>query len=161
LDRGQPFLLIGALLADSFFIAGLVAALLADLNWSGCRRPPLIAFVAMLALVVPLLVLGIVPGVLDVEPIALPDVSVWGLGFVYVLPWLFGIWLARVGIRLADYLALVHRIVDVDWLYRALAWLGQRLGAAVHWIGRVGEGEGWFGWVLIILALGIMLLVIQ
>jgi hypothetical protein len=161
LGKGQPILLIGALLADSFLIAGLVAALLADLSWTGGRRPSPVAFVAMLALVVPLLVLGIMPGVLNLEFVALPDVSVWGLGFLYVLPWLVGIWLARAGIRLANYWESVYRLVNLDWLYRALAWLGKLLVGAVHWIGQVGEGEGWFGWVLVLLALGIMLLVIR
>jgi hypothetical protein len=161
LGEGQSITLLGAVLADSFLIAGLIAALTVDLNRVGGRRPSPAAFVGMLALVVPLVVLGVAPGVLDVEPIAPPDVSVWGLGFLYLLPWLVGAWLARVGIRLAEHGKHIYGIINLDWLYRASAWLGRKFLGALHWVGQVGEGEGWFGWVLVILAVGIVLLIVR
>jgi hypothetical protein len=161
LGEGGPVLVIGIVLADSLLIAGLVAALAADYNQNGGRRVSVAAIVSMLILVVPLVVLGIAPGILDLDPVVQPDVSVWGQGFVYLLPWLVGVWLARAGIRLAEYSEPAYRLINLDWLYRALAWLGHRLVGAVYWIGQVGEGEGWFGWVLVILALGIVLLIIR
>jgi hypothetical protein len=89
---------------------------------------------------------------------AFPDVSLWGLGLLYVVPWLLGAWLARVSAQLAAVPAVLGQIVGLDWLYRAGTGLFERLGNAVYWLGQVGEGEGWWGWVLIVLGLGAMFL---
>ena len=109
-----------------------------------------------------LILLGIAPGsvagALDLEPANVPEVSVWGLGLVYVLPWLLGSWLAHTGSQLERYFEHVRQIVSLNWLYRLLDWIGQRLAGASYWLSRVGEGEGWWGWALIILALGAMFL---
>ena len=90
-----------------------------------------------------------------------PDVSVWGLGFVFLLPWLVGIWLVHVRNWSEGLLNPVRQVIGLDWLYRAADWLGQRFVTAVHWVGLVGEGEGWWGWALIILALGTMFLTLR
>ena len=161
LGKAQSGLLIPVLVADSLLVAGLATAFSASLAQGGDRRPSVAALLAMLALAVPLVVLGIAPSVLDLDPMQLPDVSAWGLGFIYVLPWLLGVWLARVSGRISNYLGPVYRFVSLDWLFHAATWLGQRLGGIIYWVGQVGEGQGWFGWVLVILALGIMLLMIR
>jgi hypothetical protein len=49
-------------------------------------------------------------------------------------------------------------VANLDWFYRAAGWLGERLVSAVHWLGRAGEGEGWWGWALIVVALGTIFL---
>jgi hypothetical protein len=41
-----------------------------------------------------------------------------------------------------------------------LAWVGKRLEGLVFWLGQVGEGGGWWGWALIILALGAIFLLV-
>jgi hypothetical protein len=92
------------------------------------------------------------------DPLASSGVSVWGLGLVYVLPWAVGIALARIRAHLTDYLPLVWKTINLDWLYGAATWLGRRVLGAVYWLGLVGEGDGWLGWALIILALGTVLL---
>jgi len=161
LGKVQSGLLFPVLVADSLLVAGLATVFSASLKRGSDRRPSPAAFLAMLALAVPLVVLGIAPSVLDLDPMQLPDVSPWCLGLIYVLPWLLGIWLARVSGRISNYLGPVYRFVSLDWLFRAANWLGQRLGGIIYWVGKVGEGQGWFGWVLVILALGIMLLIIR
>ena len=80
---------------------------------------------------------------------------------MYILPWLLGALLSRVGDRLVNFAEPVYRLVSLDWLFRAASWLGQQLGSIVYWVGKVGEGQGWFGWVLIFLALGTVLLIIR
>jgi hypothetical protein len=116
----------------------------------------------VIALVIPLLVLGIAPGILGeglgLKAIDTPAVSRWGLGLLYVLPWLLGLWLARTRSPFSDHLDRVRVIVNLDWLYRGAGWVGRRLEGAGYWLGRVGEGDGWWGWVLVILALGVILL---
>jgi hypothetical protein len=161
LGKGQPSLLILAIVTDTVLVAGLSSAFGSGLKRGDGRRPSPVALLAMLALAVPLVALGITPGILGLEPVELSGTSVWGLGFVYVLPWLLGLWLARGSVRLASYLEPARRLINLDWLYRAGAWLGRHLAGVVFWVGQLGEGEGWFGWVLIILALGIILLSIR
>ena len=80
------------------------------------------------------------------------------MGLLYVLPWLLGLWLARMSRTLSSYLDRVEAVVNLNWLYRATGWVGLRLADAIQWLGRVGEGEGWWGWALIVLTLGILLL---
>jgi hypothetical protein len=115
----------------------------------------------MLMLVAPLIVYGAIPGKLPgslaVENPPNAGVSAWGLGLVYVLPWLLGIWLSRARELLERIGDVVHRVVLLDWLFAVLDATAARVIGGIHWLGRVGEGEGWWGWALIILALGAML----
>jgi uncharacterized membrane protein len=161
IHKGQASLLLAALVADVFLAAGLWTVFGALLKQAGDRRPSLAAILAMIAIAVPIIVLGVAPRSLGLQPVERPDVSGWGLGLIYVLPWLLGGCLARVGVRWGEYLAPVRHIVNLDWAYRAGDWAGQRLSGAIHWLGQVGDGEGWWGWALIILTLGAMLLTIR
>jgi hypothetical protein len=155
-------LLIVTLIADTLLVAGLWAAMRTALAQASARRTALGAMVALTVLAGLIIAIGVVPGTvtgaMGLETANLPDVSVWGLGLVYVLPWLAGSWLARTRGRLEETLAAVWRVASLDWLYRAADWVGRRLAGAVHWLGLVGEGEGWWGWALIILALGTIFL---
>lgn len=164
LKRGDATLLI-ILAADTFLVAGLWLAARAVWQQSRECKPGLAAQLAMAVLAIPLLVLGIAPGILGeglrLEAIDTPNVSRWGLGLLYVLPWLLGVWLAQTRSSLSDHLDRVRVIVNLDWLYRGAGWVGRRLEGAGHWLGQVGEGDGWWGWVLIILALGVILLQAQ
>jgi hypothetical protein len=161
LKRGDPVLLI-VLAADTFLAAGLWIAARTVWGQSRDHRPGLAPQLAVIALVIPLLVLGIAPGILGeglgLKAIDTPAVSRWGLGLLYVLPWLLGLWLARTRSPFSDHLDRVRVIVNLDWLYRGAGWVGRRLEGAGYWLGRVGEGDGWWGWVLVILALGVILL---
>jgi len=165
LSEGKASQLLVALIADTLLAAGLFGAIGAVLRQGSERRPKPAAILAMFALAIPLVVLGIAPGILtanlDLESVVLADVSVWGLGLIYLLPWLLGAWISRFGDRLGRYLEALQQVVTLDWLYRAVGWLGQRLIDAVYWLGLVGEGEGWWGWALIILALGAIFLVVR
>jgi hypothetical protein len=161
LGQTESGLLIPALVADSLLIAGLATVFRTVLKRPGNRLPSPAAFLAMLALGIPLLALGIAPGVLDLEPTQLSDVSTLGLGLIYALPWVLGLLLSRLSARLAVYVEPLYRLTNLDWLFRAANWFGQRLGNLVYWVGQIGEGQGWFGWVLIILALGTMLLIVR
>jgi hypothetical protein len=119
----------------------------------------------MVVLALALIISGVAPGAVlrtaGIEPPPADPISFWGLGLVYILPWLIGSWLARVGRRVGDYAALLYRGFELDWLYSIAGWVGQRATSAIRWLGLVGEGEGWWGWALIILALGIMFLSIR
>lgn len=160
LKEGDPLLLL-VLVADVLLAAGLWTRSAMILDQADDYRLRPTALISVLALVILVVALGIAPGLLGnrvgLTAIDVPDVSRWGLGLVFLLPWLLGAWLARVRSHLESYLDPIWRIANLDWLYRAVAWIGQRLVGTVHWLGQVGEGEGWWGWTLIILALGIIL----
>ncbi len=162
LDRGEATLLMVVLAADCFLAAGLWTALGALWTQTDRHRLKPTAFLAMVTLAVLAIALGIAPGSLSdqlgLELLDPPDVSVWGLGLIFVLPWLLGLWLARVGTHIERYLCVARSIINLDWFYRAATWAGQQLAGAIYWLGQVGEGEGWWGWALIILALGTILL---
>jgi len=154
--------LLAALAADTLLVAGLSVVFALTLRQAGERRHRALTVLASGALVFALVLLGLAPGLLGDGP-GLAEappagVSAWGLGLLYVLPWLLGLWLARFRRALSNYLGPVEAVVNLDWLYRAAGWAGQRLVSAIHWLGRVGEGEGWWGWALIILTLAILLL---
>ena len=176
LRRGDPAILI-ALAADALLCAGLWIAFRTLLEQAGGHRPrptlELVPTLATFVLILAVVILGIAPGIVSdglglaagmPQPVGSAGseppsrgVSVWGLALLYVLPWLLGAWLARVESRLRGYLDRIQAVVSLDWLYRALDWVGRRLVGVVYWLGRVGEGEGWLGWALIILALGYIL----
>jgi formate hydrogenlyase subunit 3/multisubunit Na+/H+ antiporter MnhD subunit len=161
LDNGDWHLLV-ALASDTMLVAGLSVAVGIALKQARERRQRPLTLLASGVLVLALVLLGLAPGMLS-DKLGLPSaepahVSVWGLGLVYVLPWLLGLWLARMSGTLSKYLDRIGAIVDLNWLYRGAGWAGQRLVDAFHWLGRVGEGEGWWGWALVVLTLGILLL---
>ena len=157
LKRASGALLI-VLAADTFVVAGLGSALRAGLVRAGERRLSPAPLVATAILAFSLILLTLFPGSLDLKPVRASGISVWGLGLVFVLPWLLGAWLSGLGVRLQDYAGAVQSFVELGWLYDALGWLGQRLVTLFAWLGQVGEGEGWWGWALIILALGAIFL---
>ncbi len=162
LKRGDTTL-VAMLAADIFLSAGLWIAAVTIFRQSRKRPLRWAALLAMLALIILVIVLGIAPGALGddlgLKTVSASGVSVWGLGLVYVLPWLLGAWLGRMRGSLGRYLARVHAAVNLNWLFHAAGWAGERLAGAIRWLGVVGEGSGWWGWVLITLALGVFLLV--
>jgi hypothetical protein len=118
----------------------------------------------MIALVSALVVWGVVPNHLStavgLSPVRSPGVSVWGIGLLYILPWLVGTWLAYASARRpahVDQLRHIARRWRLGRLYQAAAWAGAQLAGALHWLGQVGEGAGWWGWALIVLAVGVLL----
>ncbi|MBN1135721.1 MAG: hypothetical protein JXM73_04005 [Anaerolineae bacterium] len=163
LGQGQAALLLIILVSDSLLIAGLWAVLRALFDH---RDSPLsVARVAaMIALGLALVMWGVTPGHLSTTvvlgPVQSPGVSTWGIGLLYVLPWLVGTWLAYAGARRPAYVDLLRRIARrcrVGRLYQAVAWASAQLAGAVYWFGQVGEGGGWWGWALIVLAVGLLL----
>ena len=161
LQEGTSAALLMALIADTMLVASLGVALVHAFRQPARHRPTPAALIAIVALNLLLIVLGIAPNALfqniGMAPMEPPNVSVWGLGLIYVLPWLLGAWLARVSSRLETYSIPARRIVGLDWLFHGADWIGKRLAHAVGWLGLVGEGEGWWGWALVILALGTIL----
>jgi hypothetical protein len=163
LRQGTALLLVAALAADTLLAAGLWLLFQHALAHAGEYRPRPSATLAMLALAILLILIGVVPGALidalGLEPMPPLGISVWGLGLIYVLPWLLGAWLARIGPRLGRVLESVGQAVSLDWLFRGADWAGRQVVGGLHWLGQVGEGDGWWGWALIILALGAIFLV--
>lgn len=155
--QGSAKVLVVALIADTFLMAGLWLAFRRLLERADERIPASVV-IAGSVLDILLVVIGTASGslseVLFVTPVPWPKVSVWGLGLVYGLPWLLGGWLAYAGSRWGRILAYGQRIVTLDWLFEGASWLGRRVVHGVHWLGRIGEGEGWLGWALILLTLG-------
>jgi hypothetical protein len=163
LGRGQAALLLVVLLSDSLLIAGLWAVLRVLLGRKDGRLSVARA-VAMIALVLALVMWGLAPGRLSMtvglSPVQSPGVSVWGIGLLYILPLLAGTWLAYASTRRpanVDRLRHIGRHYGVGRLYQAVAWAGARLEGAVYWLAQVGEGGGWWGWALIVLAIGVLL----
>jgi hypothetical protein len=160
LRRGDASFL-ALLTGDTFLAAGLLVTLRTIVLRARGRRFRLASSLGLTALAVPILILGIAPGRVGLETPRVPDVSVWGLGLLYLLPWLLGGWLALLSSRLERYAQLVYLAVDLSWLYNLLSWTGKRLEGPVYWLGLVGEGDGWWGWALIILALGTIFLMVS
>ena len=48
----------------------------------------------------------------------------------------------------------ITEIVSLEWLYRAISFGLSALASALQYFARLGEGEGYLGW----LALGVLLL---
>jgi hypothetical protein len=160
LRQGNLSLLV-LLAADTLLAASLWIAFRGVLSRPGTGRLAPIPLAASALLAAFLVLPGIAPGILDLGPSRDLGVSVWGLGLVFVLPWLLGAWLARLTGRLRAQAHLVHAAVDLNWLFRGLGWAGERLVSLFFWLGQVGEGEGWWGWALIILALGAIFLIVR
>jgi formate hydrogenlyase subunit 3/multisubunit Na+/H+ antiporter MnhD subunit len=164
LKQGDPSLLL-ILLADMLLVAGLWAALGYCWRQSSEYRPRPVTLIAMIGLTVSTVLIGLAPGIL-VTGLGLKtgervNVSAWGLGLLYLLPWLLGIWLARIRSIRRRHLERVWRVANLSWLVRGASWLGRHLVDAVYLLSRVGEGEAWWGWALIILALGVILFTMQ
>ena len=157
LKEASPNLLL-VFVADVFALAGFWLVLGLALRRADRRRNASASVLAAGLLVFALLVAGIAPDGFDLRPTLPAGVSVWGLGLLFILPWLFGAWISRWGSRLADYAPWLRAAVRLDWLYRAASWVGERLVGPLYWLGQVGEGDGWWGWALIILALGAVFL---
>jgi len=160
--RHQSPWLVLVLIADAWLAAGIWRVARGRPAWLRRERPP--AFLSLFALVVLALTIvagGLAPGFLGLAPAGTGRVSGWGLGFFVLLPWLIGAWFGRLDGQLARYIALARRFVTLDWLY---TWAGRVAGALLgffYWLGRVAEGAGWWGWALIMLALGAALLAVR
>ncbi|MCL7451969.1 MAG: hypothetical protein M8467_02850 [Anaerolineae bacterium] len=153
LAQGSPDVLL-LFAADVFLVAGFWLVLGLSLRRTRRRRNAPGAVLAVGLLVLALLAAGIAPDGFGLRPVPPSTVSAWGSGLLFILPWLLGAWLARRASHLADYARVVQAVLSLDWLYRGASWLGQRLAGLFFWLGQVGEGDGWWGWALIILALG-------
>jgi hypothetical protein len=162
LDSSGTAQLVLCLIADTFLIAGLWGLFRWTLKLVKELRPSVAAVVAMATLSVLVMVVGVAPGLVastsKLSPVPDLEVSVLGSGLLYMLPWLLGSWLARTGIEKSPYLGYAGKVLRLDWLFRAAGWIGQQIGTGIYWLGRVGEGDGWWGWALIFLALGAILL---
>jgi hypothetical protein len=165
LAGAKPSLFISLWVADALLAGGLW--LTWNAIWRQARlshsRPP--AWAAMTFLALGTIVLGLAPrlltGHLGLALAPRPGVSVWGLGIVSFLPWLVGAWLARV-VEGADFpLQHLRRTLKLDVAFGAADWLGQKGVTALNWLAQVGEGEGWWGWALIILALAALYLSVR
>lgn len=166
LNDGRAVVLLCTLVADIVVCAGLWRGLGLVLEATRSRRPRAAALLAMTGLAIFSVALGILPtrlvsdlGTAAVRSTRSMDVSVWGVGLLFVLPWLLGSWLARARVLAGSrHLRNVRNIISLDWAFTASSWIAQRLANLIHWLGQVGEGEGWWGWALIVLALGSMFL---
>jgi len=163
LGQGQAGLLLIVLLSDSLLIAGLWAAFRALLEQKD-GRVSVASAAAMIALVLASVMWGVAPSRLSttvgLSPLQSPGVSVWGIGLLYILPWLVGTWLAYASARrpaYADWLRHIAHHSRLGRVYQAVTWAGGQLTGAVYWLGQVGEGGGWWGWALIVLAVGALL----
>jgi hypothetical protein len=163
LGKGDALVLLAILAADTALAAGLWLASQRALRQVGEYRPKLSALLAMLALTASLVFIGSVPSFLldplSLKPAPALGVSRWGVGLIYLLPWLLGGWLARVSSRLGRALGSVRHALSLDWFFQGADWVGQRFVGGLHWLGQVGEGEGWWGWALIILAVAAIFLI--
>jgi hypothetical protein len=161
LQVGSPSLLL-VLIGDTLLAAGLWIAIRATWTQPIRRRLDLGCLLAMTGLVALTVTWGVAPGALtdglELQNARLAGVSIWGLGLLYLLPWLLGVWLVRIRSPLKEYLARVERLVNLDWLDRMVVQIAEQLVRIIHWLGRVGEGDGWWGWALIVLSVGFILL---
>ena len=155
---GNVALLTAIMIADAFLFTAVWAALPTLRGQIHVRHPSVTALLAMALIALLLIVPGVLPGAVDLQPAEASDSPVLALGLLFVFPWLVGWWVYRIGSRIGVPWDMLHRVIGLKWLYRGAGWAGQKVSSAVRWLGQVGEGDGWWGWVLIILALGAMLL---
>lgn len=164
LKRGDGSLLL-VLIAETLLVAGLWVALSYIWALKNEHRPRPAARLAMLILTASMVLVGLAPGLLtdglDLKAVETAGVSRWGLGLLYLLPWLLGAWLGRLKAWQPGVLDRIGDAIDLGWFYRGAGWVGQRLVNAVHWLSQVGEGASWWGWALIILALGVVLFTVR
>jgi hypothetical protein len=161
LHNQQATQLITVLIGDTLLVAALWIALRGVWGRAARHKVGAAALLALTVLALAAVMVGVAPGHLGLERAQTADVSVWLLGLLYTLPWLFGAWLARSGTRVERHAARIYQVVALDWVFQAANWAGQQLLTAIYWLGRVGEGEGWWGWALIILLMGAMLLIVR
>jgi hypothetical protein len=136
-----------------------------DANWSFLAGSTLA--VAMLAL--PLIVWGLSPhglarlagwppaAIFPALGAALTQArkSVWiGLGLSAGLGVVLGVYRQRIFSGMLGWQRGITEIVSLEWLYQAIAFGLGALASALQYFARLGEGEGYFGW----LALGVLLL---
>jgi len=163
LAGAHPLLLAALWTSDAFLAGGLILAWKGTLRQTEAPRPRWSALGTLVLLAASSIALWLAPFLLSTSP-GLPtvpraDVSAWGIGLLFILPWLLGAWLAKVAGPTEDVLGRLRRIANLERLFRPAEWLGRKLLTAVYWLGSVGEGEGWWGWALIVLALGALYLV--
>lgn len=164
LAGAHPLLLAALWASDAFLAGGLILAGRGIVRQADAR-PRWSALAGMVVLAAFSTLLWLAPRFLstNVGLPALPGagVSAWGIGILFVLPWLVGAWLAKIAGSVAGVLGRVRRVASLERAARPAEWLGQGLLTAVYWLGNVGEGEGWWGWALVVLALGALYLAVR
>ncbi|HNS50887.1 MAG TPA: hypothetical protein PKO09_06865 [Anaerolineae bacterium] len=161
LASAQPLPLAGYLVSDALLAAGLILAWRKLVCKAGGRRPGWVALGMMGLLSAASIALWLVPslwGRLGLPALQPVEISPWGVGILYVLPWLLGAWLAKAVGSVEGFLLHLRRGVSVEGALRPAEWLAEKVLAVVYWVGSVGEGEGWWGWALVVLALGALYL---
>ncbi len=160
LSQGKALLLLAILAADTLLVAALWTMLQVMHRQARQQRPRVGAVLAMTALVVLLVALGIKPGAVEgLKPETIARVSPWGLGILFILPWLAGSWLAYSTDQVRAAFDPLRKWAHVGRIRQGVVWAGQHFVGALYWLGAVGEGEGWLGWVLVILALSGLFLI--
>lgn len=161
LSGAQPLLLAAHLVADVLLAGGLILVWRRLVWKAGLRRPGWVALCVMGLLAAGTIALWLVPGLWGrVGLPALPraEASSWGVGILFVLPWFLGVWLARATGAVEGLLVRLRRAVSMERVLRPAGWLAEQVLTGVYWLGSVGEGEGWWGWALVVLALGALFL---
>jgi hypothetical protein len=80
--------------------------------------------------------------------------SVWiGLGLSAGVGVALGVLRARIFAGMFGWQRGIASIVSLEWLYRAIAFALDALASALQYFARLGEGEGYLGW----LALGVLI----
>jgi hypothetical protein len=80
--------------------------------------------------------------------------SVWiGLGLSAGLGVVLGLYRQRIFSGMLGWQRGITEIVSLEWLYQAIAFGLGALASALQYFARLGEGEGYLGW----LALGVLL----
>ena len=161
LSGAQPLLLAVHLVADVLLAGGLILAWRRLVWKADLQRPGWVALCVMGLLAAGTIALWLVPGQWGrVGLPALPraEASSWGVGILFVLPWFLGAWLARATGAVEGLLVRLRGAASMDRVLRPAGWLAEQVLMGVYWLGSVGEGEGWWGWALVVLALGALFL---
>ncbi|HSJ58116.1 MAG TPA: hypothetical protein VLC95_13115 [Anaerolineae bacterium] len=156
--RQQSPWLIPALIADLWLAAGVWRVARSRPLWlRRDRSPGALSLFALFMLGLAIIAVGLFPRAFGVSPAGTGRVSGWGLGFLLLLPWLVGAWLAGLNGELERYAGIVRRVLACDWLYAGAGRVAAAVLGLFYWLGRVAEGAGWWGWALIVLALAAVL----